>query len=218
MDINTLLFDTTDTLYFSPELEAYMKNAPIEFVMHKGNSRSQAELILGKAKEKVKAEGGPTTKSHLITVAGFTNEDWQNFLADNDVTKYLSPVQENAETLRQLASKYKLGVITNINTRHLKKTLAALGCQEEWFSSLVTSDETPESKPSTVPFRIAIEKAGVPPSKICYVGDSTTKDIEPARLAGMKTVWLDYKNKHNAGDEQAFDKRINKLPDLLKIF
>ena len=218
MNIKGIFFDTSDTLYSSPELEQKISDAPIDFIMHmRGVTAEEASNILETGKEKATANGSLLTKSNILKEAGFENSDWQNFIAEIDTTKYLTPIKENIETLEYLSSKYRLGIITNINTKFLLNILNTLGLSKDLFSYLITSDDTPESKPHPAPFLLAIEKAGALPEEIYYVGDNVKKDIAPAKKIGMKAILVDYKNFH--GDKSGeFDNRIKNIEELKSIF
>ena len=46
------------------------------------------------------------------------------------------------------------------------------------------------AKPEPGIFELAIEKAGVPPDQILYVGDNVTDDIESAKKIGIDAILI----------------------------
>ncbi|MCL2383562.1 MAG: HAD family hydrolase [Oscillospiraceae bacterium] len=218
MNTKCIFFDTTDTLYSSPELEKKMKESPIEFIMLKMNvTREEALAVFESGKNKAIEKGTLTTKSNILKEAGFNNSEYQDFNANVDITQYLKPIEETVQTITYLASKYELGIITNINNHFVQKVLKAIGLSNTLFSHYVTSDDTPEAKPSLAPFLIAAEKAKVLPEEIVYVGDNIKKDMEPAKKVGMKTILLDYKN-IGSNKPEVVDYCIKSIKELKDIF
>jgi HAD superfamily hydrolase (TIGR01662 family) len=55
---------------------------------------------------------------------------------------------------------------------------------------LVTSEEVGVQKPDPKIFAIALERVGVAPDEAVMVGDAWNTDIEGARRAGIRPVWL----------------------------
>lgn len=49
-----------------------------------------------------------------------------------------------------------------------------------------------DAKPSSLPFEIALESCGIPPSNVWAIGDSVSKDLAPASAIGIKTIWARY--------------------------
>jgi len=213
-----IFFDLADTLYSSSEFENKLKRAPIDFIIYKSNvSREEALLLLNNSENRAREKDILLTKTNILIEAGFINADWQNFIAEFDAKKYLEPINENIDTLHYLGKRYKLGIITNNNTKFLKKILEALGLENTLFSYFITSDDTPESKPNLAPFLIAIQKVNSAPEEIIYIGDNIKKDMEPAKKVGMKTILMDYKNVYTDVNNQAYDYRIQKIQELKEI-
>jgi len=69
-----------------------------------------------------------------------------------------------------------------------------LGIKREWFKFMQFCDGvTIKKKPDTSGYLALPEQAGVPAERILYVGDSTKKDIRPAKTSGLPTaqVWVE---------------------------
>lgn len=61
-----------------------------------------------------------------------------------------------------------------------------------FFDCVVTFDDTGKKKPSSEPFRKAVEELGVSPEQCLFVGDWPDRDIAGAQAVGMKTVLAVY--------------------------
>jgi len=218
MDIKAIFFDTSNTLYNSPELEEEMKATPINFIMHqKGVSEEKALSIFEIAKIRAKEKGILLTKTNVLIEAGFSNSDYQNFNATINTGLYLSPIKENVDTLTWLSTKCSLGVITNINNKFLQNVLRSLGFSDNLFSYFVTADDVSKSKPDLEPFLMAIKKSKLKPKQILYVGDQVKKDMEPAKRVGMKTALVDYKGQYSNSDGDIVDYCIGNLVELRSV-
>lgn len=94
-----------------------------------------------------------------------------------------------AETLRELASRTRLGCVTDGFTaiqRIKLETTGIAGC----FDFLLTSDEVGAAKPSAMVYEAAARAAGCPPDRAVHVGDSYEKDVVGAARQGFRTVWI----------------------------
>ena len=99
------------------------------------------------------------------------------------------PFADTVPALRQLKTRFKLGVISNIDddlfagsARHLE-----VGFSFDW---LVTAQQARAYKPSTRPFQLALERIGLPREKLIHVAQSLFHDHVPAKQLGLRTVWV----------------------------
>ncbi len=81
-----------------------------------------------------------------------------------------------------------MGIISNWD-HNLEERLELLAPLR--FNPVIGSMKTGVAKPSPALFELAINKCGVEPGEILYIGDSIKLDMEPARRLGMQTVFLD---------------------------
>ena len=79
------------------------------------------------------------------------------------------------------------------------------------FSEIITSEESGCAKPDVLFYKTAIERLGVLPENILYVGDSVKLDMEPAIRVGMKTCLVDRNNSF-----PYYPERISTLHQLSK--
>lgn len=114
---------------------------------------------------------------------------------------------------------YRLGVIAN-QCEGTARRLAQWGIHS-CFDVVVASAEEGVAKPDLEIFRRALSRAGCNPQNAAMVGDRLDNDITPAKLLGMKTVWVKqgpsvFCSPRNAGETPDFT--INDLSELIEIF
>jgi len=82
-----------------------------------------------------------------------------------------------------------VAVVTNNSVLEQRQKLARLGLAA-WVDHLVTSEEMCCSKPAPRIFLEALRRTGVSAPDAVMFGDSWTADVEGARSAGVRPVWL----------------------------
>jgi putative hydrolase of the HAD superfamily len=86
--------------------------------------------------------------------------------------------------LESLASRYTIIAVTNGNAR-----LDRIGI-DDLFDAFVSARLAGVAKPSRLIFDVAVEAGGAAPHETLHVGDHPEIDIEGARSAGLRTVWV----------------------------
>jgi len=119
------------------------------------------------------------------------------------------PYSDAAPTLEALRGRYKLGVLSNGNSYPEQ-----LGLEDLLSFSVFSQDHGGVEKPDPRLFQIAIEKAGCAPDELLHVGDSLENDVQGARNAGARSVWLNRNGDENSAGVQA-DVEISSLRELL---
>ena len=86
------------------------------------------------------------------------------------------------------------------------------------FDEVVISGDVGVEKPDREIFEIACEKLGVAPDEVVYVGDNRRNDVDGAKGAGMKAVWLKSTNPGQMGrtEPDAAITDLRELPEALK--
>ena len=113
---------------------------------------------------------------------------------DRAFCSYPPPLHpQAAATLSRLKEMgYSLGLISNTGMtpgatfRRYMEQLGVLG----YFNALVFSDEVRLAKPSQKIFRLALETLEASTSRTVHVGDDRTNDVEGAKMAGLKAIWI----------------------------
>ena len=81
-----------------------------------------------------------------------------------------------------------ISLVTNKPTRFTRPLLSELACERR-FAAVVCGDTLPTRKPDPAMLVHAAQRAGVPASQCVMVGDSLI-DVEAARAAGMRAVFV----------------------------
>ena len=94
---------------------------------------------------------------------------------------------DSARALQALKTKYRLGIISNIDDDLFALSAPRLQISFDW---VITAQQAGSYKPSLNNFNLAFEKIGVPKPKILHVAQSLFHDIAPAKSLGLSTVWV----------------------------
>jgi 2-haloalkanoic acid dehalogenase type II len=95
---------------------------------------------------------------------------------------------DSADALRQLQSRYRLGVITNCDDDLFAASNERLGVRFDW---VITAQSVGSYKPDPRNFEAAFAAIGLPRARILHVAQSLFHDHVPAKTLGMSTVWID---------------------------
>jgi 2-haloacid dehalogenase len=95
------------------------------------------------------------------------------------------PFPDTVESLRRLATRYRLGVISNVDEDLFEATRPRLGVE---LDLVVTADVVRAYKPDPAPFEHALARVGHEPRALLHAGQSPYHDIAPARALGIATV------------------------------
>jgi FMN hydrolase / 5-amino-6-(5-phospho-D-ribitylamino)uracil phosphatase len=87
--------------------------------------------------------------------------------------------------LERLRGRYRLFTATNGNA-----DLEQIGLAH-YFERTVNAREVGALKPAPAMFHRAIEGTDLVPHEVAYIGDDPALDVEGARRAGMRAVWVD---------------------------
>ncbi|MCH8025399.1 MAG: HAD-IA family hydrolase [Chloroflexi bacterium] len=100
------------------------------------------------------------------------------------------PYPDVVAALGELNSYYKLAVLSDADDDFLLSNIRRNGMR---FETVVSSEASRAYKPHVSLFNDACARLGVQPAEAVYVGDSPWADIEGARHAGLRAVWI---NRH----------------------
>jgi FMN phosphatase YigB (HAD superfamily) len=127
----------------------------------------------------------------------------------------LANIAVNVPLLRELARRYRLGVVSNFYG-NLARVCDDAGIHS-FFQVLVDSAEVGCTKPDPRIFQRALEALGVPASAATFVGDSLPRDMAGARAVGMRHIWLAGAEPSADGPCCRGDRRIGSLRELEAI-
>ena len=128
---------------------------------------------------------------------------------------------ETMKVLKNLSSKYQLGLITNTQGQQRSGThrISEFAELETYFKIIIVAGENRiPPKPDPEPFRLCLEKLNLKPSEAVYVGDDYRIDICGAKEAGLHAVWIKHHSvKRSWPDVQTSIPIISRLDELLDI-
>ncbi|MEG0240440.1 HAD family hydrolase [Anaerorhabdus sp.] len=93
------------------------------------------------------------------------------------------------DTLTELKKNYKLGCITNGDSKGQHSKLDICGLKP-YFDSVIVSGDFGVHKPDPRIFIESCSQLGIEPDEMVYVGDTFYADVYGATLAGCTPVWL----------------------------
>jgi len=141
-------------------------------------------------------EGGPYRPYRDVLAASLVGmaADLGIEVTPDDLQKFSTsvrrwpPFADSAGALKRLASRYRLGVITNCDDDLFAASAERLETTFEW---VVTAEQVGAYKPNPAGFERALALIGVPRERILHVAQSLFHDHVPAKALGMTTVWID---------------------------
>ncbi|MCC3426893.1 MAG: haloacid dehalogenase type II [Microcoleus sp. PH2017_01_SCD_O_A] len=163
-------FSDEGTLEMFAEFESELEKDKGEYIKY----REILQEIVRKIGKRFSFEPTETESATEINCLVESIKNWQ-------------PFPDTVAALRALKQKYKLAVISNIDDDLFVGTAKHLKVEFDW---VITAEQVRSYKPSTRNFEMAIEKMGIPPSKLLHVAQSLYHDIVPASYMGISTVWV----------------------------
>lgn len=103
--------------------------------------------------------------------------------------RYFSVLPQAAETVRYLAAKYPLTILSNGFKEVQYYKFAHSGLQD-CFRHTIISEEVGINKPQAGIFELALSLNGVQKEEAVMVGDSYSSDIQGAKNAGIDQLWI----------------------------
>lgn len=121
--------------------------------------------------------------------------DEQRLLAES--IRNWKPFPDTVEALQQLATRYSLVILSNIDDDLFALTRPKLQVQ---FADVITAQQVGSYKPSRRNFDVALQRIGCDKIQLLHVAQSLFHDIAPARSLGIATVWINRREgKQGAG-------------------
>ena len=93
-----------------------------------------------------------------------------------------------AKCLEILSSRYKIGIIAN-QSLGTEARLEQHGILQ-YIDLVIASAEEGVAKPDKRIFEIALNRSNCQPGESVMIGDRIDNDIVPAKLMGMRTIWI----------------------------
>lgn len=123
------------------------------------------------------------------------------------------PFADTIPALRRLQSKFRLGIISNIDDDIFADSSRLL---EVKFDVITTAQQARAYKPSLKIFQLAESRLAVPHEQWLHIAQSIYHDVLPAKSLGISTVWINRPSpRPGAGAAKAASAEPDlELPDL----
>ncbi|MBN1121711.1 MAG: HAD family hydrolase [Anaerolineae bacterium] len=183
-DIEAVLFDMDGTLVDTDNVDVAKWARRIARIYRSPNARRKNARKLVMALE--------TPMNAVFTVLDAVGLDTPvvrlmiRLQGGTDQGDMMPPVDGVVDLIKQLADRYRLGVVSTREVKESEKFLVSLGVRE-YFEVIAGRDSTWRIKPHPQPVRYAANKLGIDPKRCLMVGD-TTVDAKAGLRAGSWTV------------------------------
>jgi 2-haloacid dehalogenase len=97
------------------------------------------------------------------------------------------PFPDVPEALRRLGTRFKVGVISNMDNVVLFETIARLGAPVHMRTS---AEDAKAYKPDPAPFRLALSRLGYEPGEVLHAAFGWKYDLATAKELGMQTAFV----------------------------
>ena len=196
-----IIFDTDNTLYAyeHPHAQA-LAATERKAVRLLGVDPAELRDAFARAREEVKRQLGKTASSHsrllyfqrgieilgrktqLVITLDLEQTYWRTFLSH---CQLFPGVRDFLLALRR--NGIGTAIITDLTSQIQFRKIIYFGL-DDCFDYVVTSEEAGADKPEEAPFRLAIDKLGLDPSRIWMIGDHPVNDVAGARNFGLSTL------------------------------
>lgn len=127
----------------------------------------------------------------------------------------------NLDVLQYLASKYRLGIITNFQQPELVPEILSSFGIDKMFDPVIVSATVGYRKPHPEIFHAALEQLDLidTPERGIYVGDNPLEDARGAALFGLRPILLD-RNSRYAFTSHPYLRiqSLSQLPNAIEIY
>ena len=123
----------------------------------------------------------------------------------------LKPYSDVADTLSVLQRSFRLALVTNGNTHPSRVGL------EGAFAQVVVAFECGIEKPNPGIYSLAIKRLGVQAAACLHIGDDPHEDVEAARSAGLRSIWINRRGASWPGSVAEPEAEIADLTSLLEL-
>jgi 2-haloacid dehalogenase len=118
------------------------------------------------------------------------------------------PWPDTVAALRQLKTRFRLAILSNVDDDLFAGTRPQLGVE---FDAVVTAQQAQAYKPALKIFELALTRVNAPAHRVLHVGQSIYHDVIPAQALGLATVWV---NRPSARPGIGAVKAAEAAPDL----
>ena len=98
------------------------------------------------------------------------------------------PFPDTVDALARLATRYRLGIVSNVDDDLFAETARHLNTDFDW---IVTAQQVGGYKPAPAHFKEMAMRSGIPNHRTLHIAQSLFHDIAPASALGYATVHVD---------------------------
>ena len=159
--------------------------------------------------------------AEALNTLGFSLEE------DNEITcraadAYFRPYVEKIwvpsyvpSILSRIKSRFKLGLITNFTYAAAARSILQTNNLEDFFDSIVVSDEVGWRKPHPNIFRKFLNDVSANPAESFFVGDDVRYDVIGSKRVGMKAILLQSEDTKFSESYYATEEEQDSKPDAV---
>ena len=126
--------------------------------------------------------------------------------------------RDTASSLRALKTRYKVGVLSNIDDDLFEGALPKLGLGSVGgLDLLVTAQQVTSYKPGHAHFEEALRRLGIEKSKLLHIAQSQRHDVQPCNELGIRCVWVDRQRGSGGASGNYVAKPDHVVPDLATL-
>jgi 2-haloacid dehalogenase len=190
---DALTFDCYGTLI---DWETGLADAFRPILRAHGIEADDEDVLARYARHEAAAEAGPYLRYRDVLAAGLRGVAGELGIepSASEVAVFAGSVvdwpafPDSAAALERLATRFRLGVITNCDDDLFAASNRRLGVT---FDPIVTAQQVGSYKPAEAGFHVAFERLAIPRERILHVAQSLYHDHVPARRLGLSSVWID---------------------------
>jgi len=106
------------------------------------------------------------------------------------------PFPDTVDALARLATRYRLGIVSNVDDDLFARTATHLRTDFDW---IVTAQQVGSYKPAPVHFKEMAMRSGIPVGRTLHIAQSLFHDIAPANALGYATVHVNRPSRGGGG-------------------
>ena len=222
--MKAVLFDLDDTLY--PEMEFVKSGFRAVSQYLASRHHLHEDVLFTQMLDILQRDGRGRVFDSLLHSLGLYSEEKVKLLVylyrTHRPTIHL--YEDALPTLALLKDRgMRVGILTDGMASVQRRKIAALGL-EKVFDVIVCTDELGSDcqKPSTIPYRVALDLLQVAPLDAAYVGNNPAKDFSGAASIGMLTIEVKRQKEPNytsceTGEHAGAESVVENLNEILAI-
>lgn len=129
--------------------------------------------------------------------------------------------EDSLNALRYAHGRFRMGLITNGLSCLQREKIKGAGQLEKYFDTIVISGDVGIAKPAPPMFDTALANLELAPEQVVMVGNGMRTDIEGAKAAGLRAIYIDRGDPHG-GDSSSIPEatihNLNELDSVLRRF